>query len=401
MSLFKTSHLYFLMPILLIGISCQQTDLSPETVAHSNLQLSGIPESRISVEEGILVFKNQQDFQQTLSMLRSMDIHEVEAWGKDKGFLSQQLIYEQVIAAEEAVEEKAFGKYSQLSEDAFLALNLPDPEHSGLYESALRKGLLKVVEDSDTAHTYYLSLFDPTVADVINEEGFVMIGDTLTLYTNIGLKRWIGGTIDQRTRIFSFNETDIEKGIYVSSFAENSSRTWINRSVPMINTSFQLLQPNDHTWFTNNKRRCRYRVVCVTDDYNNSPAYLVDVFYFLYLEAERKKWGNWKKRNSYRPTFTINGNWDIFYQLREDSAPLNCVTFTSVTPPTGRVPSPMVNRTYFGNDFNYLLNPHASWTPSYPYDNFCVPIQVPEYTFTVTANGDGGPFFSLGTKNWN
>ena len=376
--LFRTIYLFL---ILLLCFACSKETiieddqsnrsfLNPVAKYYSNWQAD------LSSTDGILVFKSMDHLSTTKEELILKSYAEVRQLEDELDFRSQQTTLNEIILAEEHLTDAFYAPYTHLTDEEIYALNLEEPK-SEVYKKALAKGLLTVEEDSRDAHVYQLSVIDPTNARILNDDGFVMVADTLWQYTDSQIKFCTNCSIENKERLADAIISNEEQGIVTFT----------------INNFFR----NENNWDGNlnkgwtgveSKRRARYERhgYSVMADNCNSHCYFLIVKYYLHNEAQRKRWGKWKYRSSYTPWFRWDGHWsghgNFHYCTNNPYAPSSLYTYeiqlNQFNTSLGVVPSPMNNRRYSGNNnTDVTLHPHSDgmW--------YAPPIYFPPY-FTAT-----------------
>lgn len=347
-----------------------ETDLSdpPATYVNSVSNYYENWDSDLESTDGILQFKSWDHFSTTNEEILLMSFEEVKDFEDRFGFYSQRTILKEILLAEEKVTDDFYAPYSHLSDDEIYALNLEEPK-SKIYKEAVANNLITVEEDSREAHTYHLSVVDGTAAPLINAEGFVMVADTLWQYTSSQIKFCTSCTISDRAILNEASTTDHNLGIV----------TFTIKTMNRDNCSWDG-NLNKGWNSTGDKRRARFERHGYSSTSDNCDNCFMIIKYYLHNEAQRKRWGKWKYRSSYKPWFRWDGTWsgngNFWYCTNDPGAPPSFQNFTfpltGFSVPIGVKNTPMSNRRYSGNnDTAVKLHPHSDgqWPPppnSYP-----------------------------------
>ena len=264
-------------------------------------------QSRTKVQQGVLIFENEQDFRNAAAYLHRIGFEEAKSWGESKGFLSQQTMYDAVITAEELNTDKYYAPYDHLNEEELIALNLPKPKHTSEYLELLRKDLIHVDADTDEEHLYSLKLVDASVAPVLNENGLVKVGNILIHYSQNKIKRWIDGELENSDILVLADEDEPTQNIFISDFGSLTKATsynfgWGVDANGNPNGSWTEYQP-----FLKKRRRLRYGIngrsteslattrtfyVCGSA-FNWFGVFAQDIIYQIKVQAQRRKGGTW------------------------------------------------------------------------------------------------------------
>jgi len=100
--------------------------------------------------------------------------------------------------------------------------------------------------------------------------------------------------------------------------------------------------------------------------------------YWPELRAERKRWGKWKLRNSYRPITRLTGNWSYRYTISKYwyGGPRH----TYYNNLSGGEKSPVnISYGHMNNGYLKYANPTGQWSSSW---YFTRPVDVYSYSFT-------------------
>lgn len=360
-----------------VFFSCEKETLvepvkEPSTTTPIPTQLSI---NDVKSEDGILIFDSWEHLNNVNTVLMNEGYEAELALGQKHGFTSQNVILQEVMLAEERIEEE----YIMANNGNYEGLRIPK---SQAYKDALNNDLLIVQEDSDTAHSYYLSVLDPTISRLINKEGFVMVGTELWQHTDTQIKFCKDCTVKNKERLARATITNDDETI-VTFTVNLNSRSENNWSSPYPNYT-----P------TGNNKQARYIRVGFSQRSDNCQTCFIICNYYLRNQAQQKKWGKWKFRNSYIPRFRWNGTWNGHGSIWDVSVGWSYNQFISgLGVQFGVTNTPMTNRYYNGNNNTEVkLHPHRSgWigTPNYP-DYWQTPLDV----YSISIDGDL-------VDNWN
>ena len=191
---FNTTLVGLFFAILFIFASCAKDDniltpqASPQATDLSSLETNAALSDDVSVNQGILHFKQLSDFRSSLLALNRMNSQDRLLWEINLGFVSMQTIFNTIIHAE-------FEKGTVT--------------HSDLY---LEKMESRLIANDEKSGLYKLNLFNPAYAYVLNEQGLVMVNNVLYHFTANELKTWNNADINNLEVILnaSTNTADIQ-----------------------------------------------------------------------------------------------------------------------------------------------------------------------------------------------
>jgi hypothetical protein len=351
----KMKKIYgFLLPLLVVGgfWGCQKPTteaINPDTTSQW--------EKRMKSNNGVLAFSSWDDLDQAKLEIDAKSFADLSKFGEKYGFTSQRYIFEKIVRLEE---EKLIALEKQYpnvhSYEEAKALGIKKPEHTPDFFNAMNKGVIKVTEDTENATTYFFSVIDPTLVSVLNEDGFVVVGDELCLYTETSMK-FIKGGLDKMEMLKRATKSDPSQNLIVYNHKLERTTNWD-------------LNGNNNTgnWVTpiegNSNRRAKYERRGFSNVGGNGTCdgQLFGKF-FANVFAQRSYLGIWAFSGSFTPTFTFNSTWSYFFERGCDG--VNCFpdcSYSNLSVGFGVTTSPMVNRTYFGNNSveAFPMHPHAS-----------------------------------------
>lgn len=163
----------------------------------------------IHVRRGMLVFNSMSQMNETSEELNiSNSSHRSFGFERLK-FRSQKEIFDQIIIDEDEYEKE----YLQISEEEAKNLN-PATAHSNLYLEMRDKGIIKEFFEEDGI-SYDYAICDPLYASVLNEDGFVAIGDTVYYVDSEKVACWKNADFNRLHVLKNITETDSVKGLFV------------------------------------------------------------------------------------------------------------------------------------------------------------------------------------------
>src|SRR5690606_20084031 len=118
--------------------------------------------SSITVQNGLLNFQTLEDFRNTVLALNQMNPQDQLSWEKSLDFNSMQQIFNDIMLAEFET----------------------SGSHSALYNEQLQNGL---IVENNTDGLYNLNLFNPAYATVLNENGMVIVDNSIYQFTGNAL----------------------------------------------------------------------------------------------------------------------------------------------------------------------------------------------------------------------
>ncbi len=260
---------------------------------------------KIYSEEGILVFENQDVFNETVNSLANLSEAERRKWEEKLGFKSIFSIYNEINDAEIALENELYAGYDEsLSKEELSKLGLPVDVHTDLYNKYINKGLIKEVKDTDGSEAFYMNTIDPVAALYTDENGLMVINDTLYQYTPTQIKIMPGNVSDKEI-LMNAKSTDKGSNIYIVDFSDKSTISGYNWS-------------KSSNWkYETSKKRYRMDISGWSWTYGPNDYDYMGSKFWPDLKAERKRWGNWKRRSSYTPVKQLYATWSYKYTISQ------------------------------------------------------------------------------------
>jgi hypothetical protein len=169
-------------------------------------------QSTIEVKNGILVFNNSNTLASTLKEIEEMTPDEYMVWMQKNNFVSLQSIYNEILKAEEKVDESNQNLY-----EAEMIKTAPPVQHSELYFKYLDMGLIrKVIDKENQLDSYELNTSFPAFAPILSPQGIYMVGDTIIYCGSDTLKYWIHGDINNLEKLISTSEVSPDFEIWTA-----------------------------------------------------------------------------------------------------------------------------------------------------------------------------------------
>jgi len=332
-----------------------------------------------------LVFQNIAHLSTALDVLERESEEYTKSLEVALDFKSQARMLTEIMIDEEILIDEFMKPYASLTDEEIHDLYLEEPR-SEAYKNALSLGILRVEEDSYDAHVYSLNLVDPTMAPVVNKEGFVQVGDTLWQYTSNQIKICSPCNVSDKALLDDVTESDNEKGITVY--------THDNSVVPARSGSnWDGNLALDWEPVGKKRRACYVRHGWSEISDNCMSCFMITKFY-LDSRAQRHTWGRWRYRRSFKPYFAYDGTFPGYANYGSESLMgFPIVWHYQFVVPLGTTNTPMTNRIIrTNNSAGVRLHIHSQgqWPP--PPLNY-YPSGEPKYwagsyhPYQITLNG--------------
>ena len=262
----------------------------------------------------MLHFDNMESLIATNSLLSSMTPENRSKWSNDHGVQTQFVIVEELNKIQTSFENI---KYAGLDEDISLeemeALGLK-PEWCPEIKAYERLGFLKTkVEKGGEISFEILNERFNTLA-VVNKEGFVLVGKQLFLYKNEQIKIMEYSSEGSKDELLNAHQSNLDNSIQVLSFGVSNKA--LNQREKIIGNIFNQTSNNWIWYYNSSKERFNHYVRMYSHEYwTYAHVYPFDFSLTMYNSlttvstAERKRFGIWKRRNSYLPIRRITGSW--------------------------------------------------------------------------------------------
>jgi len=251
--------------LLMVFSACNKENnlITPSSTleAPEFLQLSNDFTTSTSVEQGILVFENLEDYRATLLALNQMTVLEQLLWEEEAGFYSMQRLFNDLME-----EESQKGEVS----------------HSTKYIDALESGLIREHEFG-----YDLNIFNPAYAPVLNEQGLVKVGNDIFQFTSSTLKIWKNGNLQE-----------------LGTILQSSVSTQEIQIIPMVSGIEMLNERSAYIWTDNCEQgnedaRMLLSGIFFSDFVKPDLQEILLVKYYVNIKSQLKdEFGNWQYDNS-------------------------------------------------------------------------------------------------------
>jgi hypothetical protein len=337
------------------------------TACKKELKSPGAPISTVAVsgDDGILKFNNRETFLSTIKELQQKNSVEVAEWEKRFNFKSQFSIFNEVTNQE------------NLLEAASIRSGDMSKEHSDYYFNALKERVVKKIayEDGSTAYNY--NIFDASVVNVINKDGFVVIDNVLYQYAEHQLKN---------TPYNGSMSTKILKEASVTNGNVTVTEIFAN-----VRSSYNWSQTGGYTQWNNKKKHARITVT----GYSNSSGYSSNtIVYNVNVKVEKKNiWGNWVSGDF--TCCTLNSSWQYSFGVSGNNG---CDYYYGFDPFSTTPVSYSYPITYWPsiNNLTVNLEPNGTWfATDAGYSNFCDAVHVYSYSFSGSVCGQINPLPSV------
>lgn len=291
-----------LFTIATVAFGCQK-ELETPTMADDSILDATTPSSdEFRIIDGVLAFESPAQLDATLEKLSMMSPEDKVAFEDEHGFRSLNSIYHLVTEAEVDHQEEFFKGLDPDLEVAELEQMGYFYQHTPLFTDYLQEGVIKEIIGADGSRAFDLSIDNPALANVLTEEGAVIVGDKKFVFEGdaafeLNLNRE-GQEIPGESQRVALN------GQY--NFYKNARRPGYETAY---GTKYWINDPGQN----NNYRY--YAQVNFTSSFTTLS--LSQSFYWI-ARAEQKKWGNWATRSNYNPIWGISANWSYDYWVIYD-----------------------------------------------------------------------------------
>jgi len=351
--------------------SCSQSDSILETVVDSNV------DQKFTVENGMLVFESREDMDLTLVELRSLSMEDFNQWETQIEVNTIYGAFNAVIAAEDAISN--YYESLPLNEQKKYR-DMPEV-NSDLYKEMMDRGVIKIIEDNDGTSYFGYAVIDPSMAPILNLDGFVKMENKIYQYTNKGFKIILDGDFAKIPQLQAIKDTHIDDTFVVSVEDENTN----NEKAMTHNWS---VNNTDDDWEFDGNRR-RYKVWLDGQSYpqygltDTDCAKYIRVVHTVRTEAQRRNfWGKWRYTGSFSPSFSFTNQWWYQYSLYDGNVcGLTSTYFTNNIPsysctgnPNYPCPTsphsasyPSTNNGFFNQTPHGLWSADGNWPEGYGY----------------------------------
>jgi len=313
----------------------------------------------ISCSKGVLKFKSLSDFENVVKDLNGKSMDFIIDWNKRLGIKSQESIFQEINVAENECRDKQAAQLDpNITFEQFKEAGLTW-DHSSLYNEYLQKGLIIEMTDPDGCKWYKHNTLNPTLMPVLNEQGFVMINDTLFQFTSNKVKFSPQGSLSRMTQMSNTIETNSEQNIFVVNYKsrKKSGGNWSNST----------------GWiYDGSKKRVTVDVVSQCPDWSGLATF-VWVTYYLEVTSHKKVLFWWNIRNNYMPIDVTQGSWYWVEYYTDETACHSGTHYYTNFPWSGKT-----------NYCKFYLNPNG-WVGKV--DPLLYDFRFNDYTFSVSADG--------------
>ncbi len=342
--------------LILAGMGLAITSCKKETLVPATEDPVAVIEAlsfsnAIEVEDGALVFENEQHLNKTLEDLSLMTPMERIEFEDQLGFRSQGSILFMVNEAENAHQEAFFKGLDPDLEVAELEAMGYNYKPTTMYSEYLEKGILKEIIHADNSRSFELAIDNPHLENAVNEEGVVIVGDTKITLEGTLVKEYslsTGQLLGQHAahKVNLNGEYDFQKNARRPGHEVQSGNKW---------------------WIYDPGQNSNYRYYAQAYFHSSYTTQLLAQTYYWIARAEQKKWGNWATRNDYTPIWGISAAWayDYWVKYKGITAPQKHTNTFNPLPNTYNRPTSPYN----------LSNLHTNYTVRYMY---------PHGTFTIS-----------------
>ncbi len=231
------------------------------------------------------------------------------------------------------------------------------------------KDIIKIVKDTDGSEYFNYAVSDPGMANVLNMEGWMKVGDWICQYTPEGFKIILDGDFAKVEQVKTINNNYKDETFLVHVEQEIRDRAMEN--------TWTAFQDNNKPDDFDEDGRKRWRVWIegyseplygeIDEDCTNFLACVNRVR----AEAQKKNiWGTWKYKSKFSPPLKFENQWAYSYTRYTDNlcglykqefhyvAPYSCTPNPSYMCPTSPhfASYPSVNNAFLNH------TPHGNWS---------------------------------------
>ncbi len=360
LSMYARFVLYTL--IITTIFACQREEFTTELtqqVDYTNQVLKPV-----EMQHGMLAFASKENLDLRLIELNRLSFEEFKEWEKNLGIETQRGAFDRVAQAEEAISDY----YESLPVEKQKIYRKMPVVHSELYKEMLDRKIITIVKDADGSEYWDYAVSDPSLANVLNMNGFVKIGDWICQYTPEGFKIILDGDFNKIEQLQTITKNYKDDTFLVHFKKEDEQRTkaishsWGN------DTGFDIC--------CNNKKRWKVLVTGsseplygeIEDDCTN---FLSCVNQVKAQAQKRNFWGQFVFTLSFTPSLSFTNTWSYDYTRYTDGlCGLNKQSFYSVGSYSCTVnPCPTSPHTASYptvNNGTFNMTPHGNWSASAP-----------------------------------
>jgi hypothetical protein len=357
------------------AVGCQKEVLEPVVAEDATAITQPAFTKAITVEDGSLVFENEEHLNATLEQLSLMQPQERVAFEDDLGFRSLGSIYHLVTEAETQHQDAFF---KDLDPD----LGVADCERLGyfykptsIYADYLKKGVIEEITYADRSRAFALTIDNPAYENVLNERGEVIVGDRLLVFE--------GATYQEFMR-----------GSHALVPQSGSQKITVNGEYDF---TIRAHRPGYETasgsvvWLQDPARGSNYRYYARVTFRSGYTTSTISQTFFWDAKAQQRRFGNWATRSSYNPIWGISGSWRYDYWIIYNNASYGVVRDGAQYPLPNMTPRPTSPYYLSGLNTNHTvryLYPHGFFARSSTIGwNFFENLRLYNYAFTISFSG--------------
>jgi len=176
-------------------------------------------------------------------------------------------------------------------------------KHSDLYNKYLEEGFIIEYIEQDGSVSFDVNVVNPCLMNVLNEEGFVIVNDTLYQYTSNLIKSIPGNKMSKIELLKNTELSDIENKILVIKFKKDTKLKGYTTRITDYEAGW-------HYDGSNKRVKIEYDLWDgdVAGQYFE-PATYGYITHYIEVKAVKKVLGKWDYRNNYTPIDWVSGNW--------------------------------------------------------------------------------------------
>lgn len=350
--------------LILTGVfSCQREEFTAD-VAPAAEQMKSLDEA-LKVQNGLFVFASKEHLDRKLFELNQLTYEQYQKWEKSMGIETHRGAFERVALAEEQISDY----YESLPPEEQDHYRKLPPVHSDIYKEMLERKVITLITEDDGSQYWDYAVSGPSLARVLNMDGFVKVGDWITQYTPQGFKIILDGDFSKVEQLKSINRNYKDETFLVH--LENGEQPR-RKAIVNVWTAGQ----NDFDYCCSDRKRWQLFIDGfseplygeIDDDCTN---FLACINQVRARAQERNFWGNFVYKMSFAPSLSFTNTWSYNYSRYTDNlcglykqffysvGTYNCTVSPCPTSPHS-ASYPSVNN----GSFN--MTPHGNWGASAP-----------------------------------
>ena len=194
-----------LIGLILISISCEK-NVSEQN--NNSVSKDVTIDDNIKCESGVLVFKDQISLSNYENKANRMGISELTKQEESLGFESQKRIFEKVTLIEY---NRQITPYIGKTDEEMK--NIPYPGYSPECLDALKKGLIKEINEPEGSYIDY-NLSNRGMAVYLNKDGLVMVGNVLYFIKGNSIKSMENATLANSRELIESSSSNSESVVF-------------------------------------------------------------------------------------------------------------------------------------------------------------------------------------------